>query len=354
MKKNNYDVLADLLKGIGIISVVMGHSGLLFPANFSSSITAFLYLYHLMIFFFVAGMLYRPEKYPDPYLYIGRQLKSAAPLFIGYNLSFLLFHNIFSRFHLVDLVPIDKNDFIISAVSVLAFKHTELLTGALWFVPMFLFSKALFAVGFQSAEHCPGKRLAHIAFLALTGWVGLYTSSHGMNLHFNLQTSLLGIPVIYLGYLFQKNRSKWIRFANPLSCIISAILLGIFVHEKIGFIDLSKNEIISIYWFYPVTVLGMFFCVSLAESIRQSRLLTAVIAHIGSVSFHIMALHFFIFKCFDLVIGKLLHVDLQTRMSFPTAFDQIGWFYSMIGIGIPVFCIYLIHLFKKFLQKSNI
>ena len=50
MKKNTYDVLADLLKGIGIISVVMGHSGLLFPANFSSSITAFLYLYHLMIF----------------------------------------------------------------------------------------------------------------------------------------------------------------------------------------------------------------------------------------------------------------------------------------------------------------
>ena len=44
MKKNTYDVLADLLKGIGIISVVMGHSGLLFPANFSSSITAFLYL----------------------------------------------------------------------------------------------------------------------------------------------------------------------------------------------------------------------------------------------------------------------------------------------------------------------
>ncbi|MBQ2404247.1 MAG: acyltransferase family protein, partial [Lachnospiraceae bacterium] len=146
MKHKQYDILADLLKGIGIISVVIGHSGGFIPTKLGSSVTAFVYLYHLMVFFFVAGMTFHPKKYPDPYVYIGRQLKSTAPLFIGYNLLFLAAHNLFARFHVVDIEPFTKNDFIIQGISIFAFKYTEVLTGALWFVPMFLFSRSLFAI----------------------------------------------------------------------------------------------------------------------------------------------------------------------------------------------------------------
>lgn len=65
------DPLIDILKGIGIVSVVVGHSGILFPGgNFIPSIP-FVYLYHLMIFFFTAGAVYNPKKYSDPFTYIG-------------------------------------------------------------------------------------------------------------------------------------------------------------------------------------------------------------------------------------------------------------------------------------------
>ena len=347
MKHKQYDILADLLKGIGIISVVIGHSGGFIPTKLGSSVTAFVFLYYLMVFFFVAGMTFHPKKYPDPYVYIGRQLKSTAPLFIGYNLLFLAAHNLFARFHVVDIEPFTKNDFIIQGISIFAFKYTEVLTGALWFVPMFLFARSLFAIGFQHAEKFSCKWISHAVVLLVTGALGLYTSSCGMCLHFALQTALLGIPVIYLGYWFQQNRETLIRFANPLTCLVSMSLLGVFVYMKIGHIDLANNQIISVYWFYPITILGIIFCVSLAESIRSAKWVANVVAHAGSISFHIMALHFAVFKCFDLFVGKFMGIELEARMRFPYTFDRIGWLYTILGIGIPALWVYLLRIARN-------
>ena len=44
------DGLADILKGIGIVSVVIGHSGVLFPGLEKLPTAQFVYLYHLMVF----------------------------------------------------------------------------------------------------------------------------------------------------------------------------------------------------------------------------------------------------------------------------------------------------------------
>ena len=121
---------------------------------------------------------------------------------------------------------------------------------------------------------------------------------------------------------------------------------------KIGHIDLANNQIISVYWFYPITILGIIFCVSLAESIRSAKWVANVVAHAGSISFHIMALHFAVFKCFDLFVGKFMGIDLAARMRFPYTFDRIGWLYTILGIGIPALWVYLLRIARnKFYTK---
>ena len=47
------DTLIDLLKGIGIISIVIGHSSWILP-GIGFPMGPFVYTYHIMIFFFVA------------------------------------------------------------------------------------------------------------------------------------------------------------------------------------------------------------------------------------------------------------------------------------------------------------
>ena len=55
--------LIDICKGIGIISIVIGHASWNIPiGNIDIPIGPFVYLYHLAIFFFCSGFLYKKEE----------------------------------------------------------------------------------------------------------------------------------------------------------------------------------------------------------------------------------------------------------------------------------------------------
>ena len=353
MKKNIRDPFVDILKGIGILSVVIGHSGTLLPGMVNIPVTAFVYLYHLMVFFFTAGMVYNPEKYQDPYFYIGRQLKSSGPLYILYTWGFLLLHNLFAAMHLVDIPAYTRNDLIIYSISTSAFIHTELIAGALWFVPTLLFSKAFFAVGFQWAQKRKYPRLAHLAVICITGAIGLYTNHYGFNLSYHLQTAVLGVPVIYLGYLFALYRTKIQVFARPILAVPCAAFMYWFLKQNVGFIELSQNKIISPYLFYPMTVCGMLFCVCLASAIQKWKYSSNFFSYIGTISFHIMALHFLVFKCFDWICGRLMGLDQAAVMRFPGAFDNIGAVYTFLGVIVPTLLVYGTQTLRQKRYRGN-
>ena len=69
MEKKKNRLYWNIIKGIGILCIVIGHSWKL--------LSGFVYLFHLAIFFFVGGYLYNDEKYSeDPYLYFANKLKN--------------------------------------------------------------------------------------------------------------------------------------------------------------------------------------------------------------------------------------------------------------------------------------
>lgn len=330
------DSLADILKGIGIISVVIGHSGVLFPGLEKLPTVQFVYLYHLMVFFFVSGMIFNPKKYDDIYLYIGKQIKSSYPLYVIYNIIFLALHNVMVDIQMLELNRYNVFDFIIQGSHTLTMHYTEAIVGSLWFVPMFLIAKSLFAVSFKSAEKCKFKLIGHIIVVFIYGILGVFTNHYDMFLVNNMQTALIGIPVIYMGYIFNQYKDKAIKYATPISCVVSVVLMFFLLYSDIGSIELSANQIISPILFYPVTMLGILFCVSFAQIVQKSSIFTKVFSHLGSISFHIMALHFVVFKCFDWIYGLASGVDRTNMMRFPTALDNIGLIYCTLGIGVPV------------------
>ena len=342
------DRLADILKGIGLVSVVIGHSGTLLPGLERIPIIQFVYLYHLMLFFFVAGMVFNPERYANAYVYIGRQIKAVYLPYIAYNICFLLLHNLMISIQMLDVAKYALSDFVIYGCNTLTLHYTETIVGSLWFVPMFLISKALFAIFFEMAEHCRFRMVGHTIVILIFATLGVYTNHFGMFLNNNLQTAMIGVPVIYLGYFFNKYREKLIKLVNPVSCIACAALMFAILYSGIGHIELSENQIISPALFYPVTILGMLFCVSLAKIILEFNLGTKVFSHLGTISFHIMAQHFIVFKCFDWTYGLIFNSDRAAMMRFPHALENLGWFYTVIGICVPTV---LVCLFRHI--KSN-
>ena len=75
-------------KGMGHYCDRAGHTG-----YFAG---AFVYLFHLALFFFITGYFYNETKYGDtPFLYFGSRLAGAWPRYMFYTLFFVLLHNFF-------------------------------------------------------------------------------------------------------------------------------------------------------------------------------------------------------------------------------------------------------------------
>lgn len=344
------DPLIDILKGIGIVSVVIGHAGVLFPGGEYIPSVMFVYSYHLMLFFFTAGAVFSPEKYSDPFAYIGRQLKGGVPQYWIYNFAFLAMHNVFSNAGLLDIPAFSLNDFVIKLSGVITLTHVEQLAGAMWFVPVLLWAKLLFAVVFQTAEKCPGKLFVHILAVAACAAFGLYTNYWGMFFSYHIQTAFLGFPIIYLGFLFSRYRNRIHKYLNVFTCMGSAALIIWIIKMGIGYVELSINQIISPYLFYPVTVLGLIFAVSLAKVLQRIKILEKIFSYLGSISFHIMALHFLVFKCFDWVYGLIAGRDTFPVTGCPTSLPNNGLVYSVIGVALPALAVYC---FRKCAKKVS-
>ena len=87
IRKRNKDI--DILKGIGIISVVIGHAlnTEIFKSDFSEATRKFVYIYHLGIFFFCSGYFFKVSSVVS----IVRKLLKQYRFFVSVCLSSFIF-----------------------------------------------------------------------------------------------------------------------------------------------------------------------------------------------------------------------------------------------------------------------
>lgn len=76
----------DILKGIGIVSVVIGHAFDIEVAAspMASTLYNFLYVWHLPIFFFVAGYSFKDGYANAPKMFFVKKLRNLYLPYIGY------------------------------------------------------------------------------------------------------------------------------------------------------------------------------------------------------------------------------------------------------------------------------
>jgi len=180
-----------------------------------------------------------------------------------------------------------------------------------------------------------------IVFIALYSAAGLYFNYMGRYLTYHIQTSFLAAPFIYIGFLVKQQYNRYIKYFCRLGYLISAALLY-FVVAVFGFqIELSVNCIISPLLFYPVSLLGIYFCMALATTIQHHPRISKVMAYIGKNSFHYMALHFIMFKLVDLISVELFRSSPEVLSVFPHSYEY-GLLYVLASLAMitPILLIY--------------
>lgn len=330
------DSLIDVVKGIGIISIVIGHASWeISIAGYKFAVGPFVYLYHLAVFLFCSGCLYK-DNYETFEQFIAKKIKGLMYPFITYSIIYLCCRNIFLGLGILDGKKFTLGELAIHLTNIVTFNSINELLSAFWFVPMMFFSIIIFAaIRFLTRwiEMIRLREISRCVLYVVVGLVGLYTTEQQYGLLYNMQISYLLLPVLAIGYYFNKHNGK--RFVNIFGLGFVTIIMIFVLKSDIGIIELSKFMIINKYLFYPVTFCGIYFCLGVAKYITRIKVVEKALSCAGRYSFDIMAMHFLAFKLVDFVVCNFRGEQVVLSV-FPHSYVELWPLYYIIGVVFPI------------------
>lgn len=333
-KKTERLLFWDILKGIGIVSIVFGHS-----QNLGILIRA-VYYYHLVIFFFVSGYLFNEERYGDkPFEFFARRLKNMWTPYVCYGVLFVLLHNFLLENRLFPSEPYGRKDMLYALTDTLLLHCSEGPSGAMWFVPAMLAAGAVFsALLWFCRNHLPsGARLWALAvFCGFVGFAGVVLNRKGIRLDYHIHTALLVVPVYCGGYLLRAKKIDVEKYTVWPGAVFCGGLLSYFLLATNESVELSVNVIPQGVNFYVISAAGIYLCCFAAKCLQRHPKAGGAAAFLGKYSFDIMALHFLVFKVIDWIYGLLINDSIENRVRFPHAYNELHLLYLVLGVVLPV------------------
>ena len=336
----------NIVKGVGILSIVIGHS-----CHF---LVPFVYMFHLAIFFFLGGYFYKEDKYGDnPYNLLISKLKSNWEKYFVYSLFFILLHNIFFKLGIIINTNIYSiSNMTTSIINTSLFFGTETLSGALWFVPVYIFASVLFGIiVYYSRKVSDKKNMFIIACSVLFGLLGCYLIHRNIYLMLHVQTSFLVIPFFMIGYFLNNyinDLKKYLNIVVGFICMVVLIYLSFRTNFRINLTDnITGNYLL----FYFVSCVGIYFCLVVSYVFNKIKLVEKLFNFIGRYSFEIMAFHFLIIKIIDFIysLPKIMNGTISSDIYgiFPYAYKNLWPVYIILGTLVPALLFYLIDMIRK-------
>ena len=368
MKTTGRSLYWDIFKGLAIIMIVFGHTG---------HGGAFVYLFHLELFFFVTGFLYNEMKYGDqPFTFLQKRIEGAWPRYTVYSIFLALTHNYMVKHGLMAPgtdVHYALPEMLTSLFHGMIFQSPELLAGPMWFVPVWILGAALFGGVVWLARRIGRMKDGIIVLCALLGMgIGYYFIGQNIRLFYGFELSFFVLPLFAEGYFLRKYAVDFAtKIRGPLALgllVVSFIALKLFVKNGIWF-DLSARSVHGA-WFFLGTAIGTIFTLMLtlliekmtcgccdtsaASAMRMGdtdrsttlfpmlqkvlRGIGEALAYIGRHSFDVMAFHIFVFKMLDMFLRKLYFRDPAMDLSgYPSPLSEHYWIlYTLVPLAVSV------------------
>lgn len=196
----------DLFRSVGIILMVMGHVG------FGNIFDKFIHSFHMPMFFFISGYMFRKNKYPLK-KYLLKKMKSLLIPYIFWGLISFAAWTAFKEFE-----P--------KYLRILFWDNTSgiAISGALWFLSALFISDFVFFL-IQKIENKYIKVLI-IAFIAIIGTI--LSLVHKIKFPFALLQAFIGIGFMGIGfYLKIKNEKNGFISNVRILPLIALSIVGI-------------------------------------------------------------------------------------------------------------------------------
>lgn len=252
MKQRNDTI--DILKGIGIIIMIMGHLG------FGEPFSIYIHAFNMPLFFAISGFLFVPESYPS----IGKLIvKKTRRLLIPY-----LF---FGFVNIAIAIAVQDGFSVQSAVSSLLWTNNSglAISGALWFLTSLFIAEMVFY--FISKV----KNIYLICLLSM--FIGITATYITIVLPFSMKQGFVGLSFMGCGYLYRKLKDSSFVLKIEKCSIWIIVILGILNAAAIfynGLVNMRKNSYSNRFLFWLnalITVYLMLLVVKRWISYRKDK-----------------------------------------------------------------------------------
>lgn len=350
------DRCLDIIKGMGIILMVFGHSG--------GPFTHYIYLFHMAVFFTVSGFLWKDDNVRDISScksYVIRKLKTLWLPYFVCNTCFILLNNAFVHIGIYTnnkdflILPIGPNDHLteilnlkqiaVGVVKAFFFAGGTQLGAAMWFLrTLFFVSIANMIIRFVSL-HFKGGSLITVLSVIFCAVCAQIVSSFDIALPLGMSSFFSAYIAFYIGILFRKHKNSFIPLLKHSGggyiCILLSVIILIIL-GRFGSISIDKGEISNIFFFIIVSIAGwmLLYCIA---GIVNNTFIADTISFLGKHTIWILILHFLSFKLVSLMYIKLREIDFLYLAMFPVITDDHLWpAYLLAGVVIPIGLRYVI------------
>lgn len=299
----------DIVKGICILLMVMGHSGV--PKIVHHSI----YMFHMPCFFIVSGWLFKEKYVNDTTAFIKRRFDSLWKPYATWGLIYLCLANLLITLHISQPPYYEFNDYLKLGFEVLTMQNAHILLGGFWFIESLFVSSIIAILWYKFI----GSKLQPIC-IGITVFVGgaLAICYYNIDIPYIHTRTLMGIAYFFTGTLLSRIRISGAGF-KTIMIIIAMIALGcgIFFIMPVELLYMKANMVVP--YFIASTLISytlIITCIAVGSSKHLKWLIT-----LGRRSIDILIFHFLMFKIVSLI--KIWHYGLPIeRLSdFPIVGD---------------------------------
>lgn len=342
---NSRNEVIDVMKGVLICLVVLGHSG--------SPLTEFVYVFMVPLFFMLSGYCYNLVYSADLRslkTLILRRLQSLYLPFVACNAGFAFLHNLFIDIGMYSTeamqVQLESGIKVVKSTQyytvdsllwqikkILSFTGLEQLAGASWFLRTLFQITIMYGVVDWVAQKflSTHRNLTHLlvgaSLLALGYWYGVRN-----------QVTVGDLEIAFSSYfLFAIGRTEFLRkwsFAKWGYVFPSLIILILL--SKMGKVDLALNSYPNPLYLVVASISGWVFVNGSVAKLLVYLKMNAI-QYIGRHTLSILFLHFLAFKLVTLVQLYWYGDPFVMLASFPVL--RGGWWslaYCLVGVCVPL------------------
>lgn len=333
------------MKALGIVSVVIGHSfDWIIPMTGISAIT-FVYTYHLMIFFVVAGYCPAIEKRNESAI-LGHQFIKITLTFGVYNAIFTMLHNHFVKIGLINDVIFDTRTLFACMIRGFFWDPSEKFLAAFRFLKFYFFTLILWLIFVKCIRQINSHRCqmnCKIIYCLICYIIGLVCIDKSLVFHNYGERVFLAIPVLFIGEIAYRKKEYIKKHMHWYMAITAVAIIFIILKITGKSIEIAAGQIIIPVLFYPITFLGIGLCTYISyiiANLNYSNLIRRGMSCVGRNSVHIMALHFWGIKMTDFVYSCFHQIKNTDKITqWPHSSYGLNLSYLLLGVVFPTIII---------------